>query len=72
MLDAKIEGELKKIFKLNLIIYIAIIIYAFIYAGIEKFMKQSAPQTGRVIEWIESNGCPRFPLAKGELSLSQQ
>ncbi|MCL5879070.1 MAG: hypothetical protein M1428_04660 [Deltaproteobacteria bacterium] len=49
MLDPKIEGELKKAFKSNVIIYIALIVSVFIYAGVVEFIKQSTPQTGQVI-----------------------
>ena len=49
MLDPKIEGELKKAFKYNVIIYIAIIGSVLVYAGIVKYIKRSTPQTGQVI-----------------------
>ena len=50
MLDPKIEGELKKAFKYNVIIYITMIGSMFIYAGVVEFMKRSAPQTGQLID----------------------
>ena len=50
MLDPKIEDELKKAFKYNVIIYIAIIGSVFVYAGVVEFMKRSAPQTGQLID----------------------
>ena len=49
MLDPKIEDELKKAFKYNVIIYIALVGSVFVYAGVVEYLKPSAPQTGQVI-----------------------
>ncbi len=49
MLDPKIEGELKKAFRQNVLIYITMIGSMFVYAGVVKYIKRSTPQTGQVI-----------------------
>ena len=50
MIDPKIEGELKKAFRQNVIIYIVMIASMFLYAGFVELMKGSAPQAGQVID----------------------
>ena len=49
MLDPKIESELKKAFRQNVLIYAALIGSMFVFAAIVEFIKPSTPQTGQVI-----------------------
>lgn len=50
MLDPKIENELKKAFRQNVLIYITMIGSMFVYAGVVEFLKRNTPQTGKVID----------------------
>jgi magnesium-transporting ATPase (P-type) len=50
MIDPKIQDELKKAHRLNVMIYIAMIVSMFVYAGVVEYMKRSAVPTGQAID----------------------